>query len=76
MGGLAPTHYTDLEKFVVAVGAKFLRQSGSHRVYWRDDQVRPIIIPTYKQVPVFVIRNILRQLKISPEEYLRILKDL
>ena len=59
MGGLAPIHYTTLEKFARAVGCTFVRQTGSHRVYWRDDQVRPIIIPAYKQVPVFVIRNIL-----------------
>ena len=76
MGGLAPAHHRDLEKFVLAVGGRFIRQTSSHRVYWRDDQVRPIIIPTYKQIPIFVIRNILRQLKISPEEYLRIAKDL
>ncbi len=76
MGGLAPTHYKTLEKFVLAVGCKFVRQAGSHRVYWREDQTRPVILPTYKAVPVFIIRNILRQLQISPEEYLRVLKDL
>ncbi|MBI3320204.1 MAG: type II toxin-antitoxin system HicA family toxin [Candidatus Omnitrophica bacterium] len=76
MGGLAPVHYTTLEKFVRAAGSTFVRQTSSHRVYWRDDQVRPIIIPTYKQVPVFIIRNILRQLKIAPEEYLRMLQNL
>ena len=76
MGGLSPTHYKHLEKFVIAVGGKFVRQTGSHRVYWRDDQVRPIIIPTYTHVPVFIIRNILRQLKVSPHEYLRISREL
>ena len=76
MGGVAPTHYRTLEKFVKAVGCTFVRQTSSHRVYWRQDQTRPIIIPTYKAVPVFIVRNILRQLNISPDEYLRILNDL
>ncbi|MBI2174019.1 MAG: type II toxin-antitoxin system HicA family toxin [Candidatus Omnitrophica bacterium] len=76
MGGLAPTDYKTLEKFVLSVGCKYVRQTGSHRVYWRNDQVRPIIIPTYRQIPVFIIRNILRQLKIDVSEYLRILKNL
>ena len=76
MSGLAPIHHKTLEAFVRSVGCTFLRQKGSHRVYWRADQVRPIVIPTYKQVPVFVVRNILRQLKISTDEYLRLLKDL
>ena len=76
MGGLAPVNYKKLEKFVLSVGCTFVRQAGSHRVYWRDDQVRPIIIPTYKEIPVFVIRNILRQLKVDISEYLRLMQEL
>ena len=76
MGGLAPIHHKTLEAFARAVGCTFLRQKRSHRIYWRNDQARPVVIPTYKQVPVFVIRNILRQLNISGGEYLRILEDL
>ena len=76
MGGLAPVDHKTLEKFVRAVGCTFVRQKGSHRVYWRDDQLRPVVIPTYKQVPMFIIRNILRQLGISVEEYLRIVQNL
>ncbi len=76
MGGLTPVSHKLLETFVRAVGCRFIRQKGSHRMYWRDDQVRPIVIPTYKQVPEFVIRNLLRQLHIDVEEYLRILTTL
>ena len=76
MSKLTPIHPKELERFVLHVGAKFVRQTGSHRVFWRDDQVRPIIIPRHKSVPVFIIRNTLRQLKISPEEYLRIMREL
>lgn len=76
MSGLTPVHHKILEKFVLAVGCTFIRQKGSHRVYWRDDQVRPVVVPTYKAVPEFVIRNILRQLKISVEEYLRMIGEL
>lgn len=73
MGGLAPVHFRILEKFVQEAGCVFIRQKGSHRVYWREDQVRPIVIPMYKSIPEFIIRNILRQLKISVEEYLRMI---
>ena len=76
MGGLSPIHHKTLEKVVLAVGCTFVRQTSSHRVYWREDQLRPVIIPTYKSVPVFIIRNVIRQLKITPEAYLRILNDL
>jgi predicted RNA binding protein YcfA (HicA-like mRNA interferase family) len=76
MAHLPPIPYTDLEKVVLHVGCTFRRQTASHKAYWRGDQVRPIIIPTYKAVPVFVIKNILRQLGIPAEEFQRILDDL
>ena len=78
MGGpaITPIRHQDLEKFVVYVGCYFKRQKGSHRIYWRNDQVRPVIIPCYKAVPVFIIKNILKQLHVPSEEYLRILKEL
>jgi len=73
MAGLTPIHHKKLEKFVKSVGCTFERQEGSHRVYWRADQLRPVIIPTYKSVPVFIIRNILRQLNISVDEFIRMI---
>jgi len=76
MSHLAPIHWRELERFVVHVGCTLKRQTASHRVYWRADQVRPIIIPQYKEVPVFVIKNILRQLGIPVGEFQRILKEM
>jgi len=76
MGGLAPTHYKTLEKFVLHVGCRYVRQKGSHRIYWREGLQRPVILPTYRNVPPFVIRNILRQLGIRVEDFLRLLKEL
>lgn len=76
MGGLAPTDHKTLEKLVLRLGCTFVRQEGSHRVYWRVDLVRPITIPTYRQVPIFIIRNILRQLQLSVDDYLRLKTEL
>lgn len=76
MSKLSPIHHTKLEKFAEYVGCVFKRQESSHKVYWRADQIRPIIIPKYKEVPLFIIQNILRQLKISRDEYLQILEKL
>lgn len=76
MGGVTPASYQTLDKFVRSVGCRFERQKGSHRIYWRDDLVRPVVIPTYKDVPPFIIRNILRQLKVSVEDYHQALHEL
>jgi len=37
-------------------GFVFARQKGDHRIYTRDNCVRPIVIPTYKEVDQNVIQ--------------------
>jgi predicted RNA binding protein YcfA (HicA-like mRNA interferase family) len=74
MARLVPIHWKKFEKFLLFVGCQFKREKGDHRIYWRDDLKRPVVIPRDKELPVFVIRNNLRILGISPQEYLEILK--
>ncbi|HOQ15668.1 MAG TPA: type II toxin-antitoxin system HicA family toxin [Candidatus Paceibacterota bacterium] len=74
MAHLVPIHWKKFEKFLIYIGCHFEREKGDHRIYWREGLKRPVVIPRDTQLPVFVIRNNLRILNISPEEYLEILK--
>ena len=74
MSRLAPVHWKKFEKFLLFVGCSFKREKGDHRVYWRKGEKRPIILPRDTEIPIFIIRNNLRTLNISPEEYLDILE--
>ena len=74
MANLRPISWKKFEKFLLFVGCNFKREKGDHRIYWRDGLKRPIVIPREKELPVFIIRNNLRILKIEIEEYLDILK--
>lgn len=76
MPHIAPIGWKDFEKFLLYIGCTFERQKGDHRVYSRAGLKRPIILPTYKSLPVFIIRNNLRTLGISHEEYFEILKKI
>ena len=76
MPHLAPIHWKKFEKLVLFVGCSFVREKGDHRVYKRQGLKRPVIIPRYGELPIFVIRNNLRVLGISAEEYVEILKRL
>ncbi|OGE20512.1 hypothetical protein A3A14_00665 [Candidatus Daviesbacteria bacterium RIFCSPLOWO2_01_FULL_43_38] len=76
MPSITPINWKEFEKFLIYVGCKFERQKGDHRIYWRSDLKRPVILPTYKNLPVFIIRNNPRTLKIGHEEYLEILKNI
>ena len=59
-------------KFVERI--EFSRQKGDHLVYIRSDLIRPVVFPKDQNIPIFVIRNNLRILGISHNEYLNILK--
>lgn len=74
MASIRPIHWKKFEKFLLFVGCHFQRERGDHRIYWREGLKRPVVIPRDATLPVFIIRNNLRILKISPEEYIEILK--
>ena len=73
MPHLAPVNWRRFEKFLLYVGCTFEREKGDHRIYWRQGLNRPVVIPRDTQLPIFIIRNNLRILGVSVEEYLEIL---
>lgn len=76
MPQLTPITKRKFEKFLVFIGCYFKRQKGDHLIYDRVDLKRPVVFTADKEVPVFIIRNNLRTLRMSVEEYLEILKKI
>ena len=74
MPRITPVHWKDLESVFLACGFRFARQEGSHRSYVKAGNLRPIVIPTYVDVPVSIIRSNLKTAGISREEYFRLLQ--
>jgi len=64
-----------LEKVFQGAGFRFDRQEGSHRSYVKPGVARPVVIPTYRDVPVFVIRNNLKTAGLSRGEYFELLEQ-
>ncbi|MDQ1328686.1 MAG: hypothetical protein QG641_1971 [Candidatus Poribacteria bacterium] len=75
MPRITPIHWKLLEKVFLANGFRFVRQEGSHRSYTKPDIFRPVVIPTYEEVPVAIIRKNLQTAGISRDEYFRLLKS-
>lgn len=46
-------------------GFQFLRQRGDHLIYGKPGAKRPLVIPSYRAVPVFIIKNLLRSAGMS-----------
>ena len=76
MPKISSISWKKFEKFILYTGCHFTRQKGDHLIYNRKDIVRPVVFPKENNVPVFIIRNNLRVLNISHDEYLEILSRL
>jgi len=72
---ITPTHWTMLEKIFLRDGWQFDRQEGSHRSYVKTGVARPVVIPTYRAVPVSIIRSIMRTANMSRERYFELLSQ-
>lgn len=75
MPKFTPIDWRTLERVFVSAGFQFARQQGSHRSYVKAGVARPVVIPTYPEVPVFIIRNNLKTAGLSREDYFRLLDE-
>jgi len=66
----------ELKKVFEKAGFTCVRAKGDHFVYTKDGVVRPIIIPDWPEVPVFIIKNNLRSAGISREDYFKLLEGI
>jgi predicted RNA binding protein YcfA (HicA-like mRNA interferase family) len=70
---IKPISYVKFCSFLEKKGFKHSRTRGDHIIYVKEGILRPIVVPKYDKIPVFVILNNLRSAGISRDEYLRII---
>lgn len=76
MGKFAPVSWKKFEKFLLHIGCVFVREKGDHRIYARINLKRPLVVPRYSAIPIFIIRNNLRILGMDVESYLEIIEQI
>jgi predicted RNA binding protein YcfA (HicA-like mRNA interferase family) len=72
---IRPVHYRYLVKVFELNGWEHTGTRGDHLIYKKPGAIRAVVIPKYKTVPVFIIKNNLRTAGISRDEYLKLLKS-
>lgn len=75
MPAIQPVPYQALARIFEKDGFSFARHSGDHLIYSKPDIKRPLVIPAYRSVPVFIIRNLLRSSGMSRERYFELLAE-
>jgi len=71
---IKPTTYQVQVRIFEAAGCVYVRTQGDHLVYNYHGAKRPVVIPKYKEVPVFIIRNNMKVIGMSVDEYISILE--
>lgn len=66
----------DYREFLTKVGCKKTGTEGGHEKWLRKDLTRPIIVQTHvRPVPEFIIKNALRNLGLTKQDFFDILFD-
>jgi hypothetical protein len=55
-------------------GCEYVWTKGDHLIYHYPGAIRPVVIPKYKEIPVFIIRNNMRIIGMPPERYFKLLQ--
>jgi hypothetical protein len=73
---IKPTHYEVQVKIFELAGCVYARTKGDHLIYHYPGAIRPVVIPKYKEIPTFHIKNNMRVIGLSPEKYLELLQKI
>ena len=74
MPKITPITANKLRKIFRKAGFRCARIEGDHYVYTKAGVARPVVIPDWKEIPVFIIKNNLRTAGITRKEYFSLLK--
>ena len=75
MPKISPTDWRTQVKVFEHFGCQFVRQKGSHLIYHHPDATRAVVIPRYEEIPVTIIKNNMRTVNMSRQEYFRLLTE-
>ena len=75
MSRIAPIHYRRVVRILEHEDFALARERGDHMVFTKPGINRPVVVPRYDPLPVFIIKNVLRTARIPRERYLELLEQ-
>ena len=73
---IKPTNWQTQVKIFEKYGCIFARQKGDHLVFHHKNARRAVVIPKYEEIPVTIIKNNMRTVGMTRDEYIFILKTI
>lgn len=74
MARITPIHWRKLLKICELEGCVLIGQTGDHLELKKEGAKRRIVIPKYRDIPVFIIENNLKTAGISRKRYFELLQ--
>ncbi|MBI4143143.1 type II toxin-antitoxin system HicA family toxin [Candidatus Uhrbacteria bacterium] len=75
MPRIVPLPWEHLVRIFERDGFRIIREHGDHLVLTKTGIARPLVIPKYHAVPVFIIKNNLRSAGLSRERFFELLQE-
>jgi predicted RNA binding protein YcfA (HicA-like mRNA interferase family) len=76
MPRIAPTHWKVQIQVFQLYGCKYKRKKGSHHILTYPNATRAVVIPEYDQIDIDIIKNNMRTVGMSRDEYFELLKEI
>lgn len=76
MSRITPTDYKTLLKIFQLFGCMYKRKKGSHHILNYPGAKRAIVIPEYEEIDIEIIKNNMRTVGMTREQYVDLLKKL
>lgn len=73
---IKPTNWQTQVKIFEKYGCVFVRQKGDYLIFHHENAKRAVVIPKYDEIPVTVIRNNMKTVGMTREEYFSILRSI
>ena len=73
---ITPIDWKTLMKIFEAFGCKYKRKHGSHHILCYPGAKRVVVIPEYDEVDVEIIKNNMRTVGMTREQYFDLLKKI
>jgi predicted RNA binding protein YcfA (HicA-like mRNA interferase family) len=65
----------DFRRFLVHLGLKKIRTAGDHEIWTRADLLRPVVIQDQIEIPEFIVKNNLRTIGVTRQEFVKYLEE-
>ncbi|OGD91003.1 hypothetical protein A3D81_00230 [Candidatus Curtissbacteria bacterium RIFCSPHIGHO2_02_FULL_40_17] len=76
MPRITQIHWRKLVKILESEGAVIVGQTGDHIELKKAGARRRLVVPKYKNIPIFIIKNNLKTARISRKRYFELLKKI